>query len=103
MIEALKNYKDSLTGKNYNFEGTSFKDLNDAQTKIQAAIDALGTVDNTTDDLEAFNALGLPYRAYFSNGGNDPYTKGNYTGTYSGYNEYLAEQNKAKQKAEQEK
>lgn len=102
MIKALGAYKDSLNDKDFNFEGTSFKDKADLQTKIQAAIDALGT-DEETDDLPAFNALGLPYRAFFSNGGNDPYTKGDYTGTYSGYNEYLAEQNKAKQKAEQEK
>lgn len=102
MIKALSDYRDSLNDKDFNFEGTSFKDKADLQTKIQAAIDALGT-DEETDDLPAFNALGLPYRAFFNNGGNDPYTKGDYTGTYSGYNEYLAEQNKAKQKAEQEK
>lgn len=102
MIKALGAYKDSLNDKDFNFEGSSFKDKADLQTKIQDAIDALGT-DEETDDLPAFNALGLPYRAFFSNGGNDPYTKGDYTGTYSGYNEYLAEQNKAKQKAEQEK
>ena len=102
MIKALSAYRDSLNDKDYNFEETPFKDKADLQTKIQAAIDALGT-DEETDDLPAFNALGLPYRAFFNNGGNDPYTKGDYTGTYSGYNEYLAEQNKAKQKAEQEK
>ena len=102
MIKALSAYKDSLNDKDYNFEETPFKDKADLQTKIQAAIDALNT-DEETDDLPAFNALGLPYRAFFNNGGNDPYTKGDYTGTYSGYNEYLAEQNKAKQKAEQEK
>ena len=102
MIKALSAYKDSLNDKDFNFEGTSFKDKADLQTKIQAAIDALGT-NEKSDDLPAFSALGLPYRAFFSNGGNDPYTKGDYSGTYSGYNEYLAEQNKTKQKAEQEK
>lgn len=102
MIKALSAYKDSLNDKDYNFEETPFKDKADLQTKIQAAIDALGT-NEETDDLPAFNALGLPYRAFFNNGGNDPYTNGDYTGTYSGYNEYLAKQNKAKQKAEQEK
>lgn len=102
MIKALSDYRDSLNDKDFDFEGTSFKDKADLQTKIQAAIDALGT-DEETDDLPAFNALGIPYRTFFSNGGNDPYTKGDYTGTYSGYNEYLAEQNEAKQKAEQEK
>ena len=104
MIAELKTYKNSLNDKDYNFEGTSFKDKADLQTKIQAAIDALeNTPKDESDDLPAFSALGLPYRAFFSNGGNDPYTKGDYSGTYSGYNEYLAKQNEAKQKAEQEK
>ena len=104
MIAELKAYKRDLDNQdlNYNFEGTPFKDKADLQTKIQTAIDALNT-DKETDDLPAFSALGLPYRAFFNNGGNDPYTKGDYTGTYAGYNEYLNEQNKAKQKAEQEK
>ena len=70
MIKALSTYKDSLNDKDYNFEETPFKDKADLQTKIQAAIDALGT-DEETDDLPAFNALGLPYRAFFNNGGND--------------------------------
>jgi hypothetical protein len=73
MIKALGAYKDSLNDKDFNFEGTSFKDKADLQTKIQAAIDALGT-DEETDDLPAFTALGLPYRAFFSNGGNDIYS-----------------------------
>jgi len=106
MIAELEAYKRDLNNQdlNYNFEGTPFKDKADLQTKIQTAIDALkNTPDDESDDLPAFSALGLPYRAFFNNGGNDPYTKGDYTGTYSGYNEYLAEQNKAKQKAEQEK
>jgi len=73
MIKALSAYRDSLNDKDYNFEETPFKDKADLQTKIQAAIDALGT-DEETDDLPAFNALGLPYRAFFSNGGNDVYS-----------------------------
>ena len=102
MIEALETYKKGLEGKNFNFEGTSFSDINDANTKIQAAIDALRT-SGEEDDLKAFSALGLPYKSYFSNGGNDPYTKGDYNGTYQGYNDYLAKQEQEKQKAEQEK
>lgn len=106
MITALDAYKKDLDNQdlNYNFEGTSFKDKADLQSKIQAAIDALrDTPNDESDDLPAFNALGLRYRSFFSNGGNDPYTKGDYTGTYSGYNEYLAKQNESKQKTEQEK
>ena len=104
MIKALQEYSDSLEDNKYNFEGTQFTDLADAKTKIQTAINALkDTPNDESDDLPAFNALGLKYRSYFSNGGNDPYTKGDYTGTYQGYNDYLAQQKQAKQKAEQEK
>jgi hypothetical protein len=75
MIKALGAYRDSLNDKDFNFEGTSFKDKADLQTKIQAAIDALkNTPDDESDDLPAFNALGLPYRAFFSNGGNEAST-----------------------------
>lgn len=104
MIKALKDYSDSLEDNKYNFEGTQFTDLADAKAKIQTAINALkDTPKDESDDLPAFSALGLKYRSYFSNGGNDPYTKGDYTGTYQGYNDHLAEQKQAKQKAEQEK
>ena len=102
MQNALKEYMNSLEEGKYNFEGTQFTDLNDAKAKIQTAINALNT-EEESDDLPAFSALGLKYRSYFSNGGNDPYTKGDYTGTYQGYNDYLAQQEQAKQKAEQEK
>ena len=104
MIKALQEYSDSLEDNKYNFEGTQFADLADAKAKIQTAINALkDTPNDESDDLPAFSALGLKYRSYFSNGGNDPYTKGDYNGTYQGYNDYLAEQEQAKQKAEQEK
>jgi len=91
MIKALGTYKDSLNDKDFDFEGTAFKNKEDLQTKIQAAIDALGT-DKETDDLPAFNALGLPYRAFFSNGGNEASTHINEsTGnpyTWNQWNEY---------------
>jgi hypothetical protein len=77
MIAELKAYKKDLDNQdlNYNFEGTSFKDKADLQTKIQAAIDALkNTPNDESDDLPAFSALGLPYRAFFNNGGNDIYS-----------------------------
>jgi hypothetical protein len=70
MQQALRNYLTDLEGKEYNFEGSNFKDKEDAKAKIQAAIDALST-ETEEDDLPAFSALGLKYRNYFSNGGND--------------------------------
>jgi hypothetical protein len=90
MIKALGAYRDSLKDKDFDFEGTSFKDKTDLQTKIQAAIDALDT-DEETDDLPAFTALGLPYRAFFSNGGNEASTHLNEDGnpyTWNQWNEY---------------
>ena len=81
------------------FEETPFKDKADLQTKIQAAIDALNT-DEETDDLPAFNALGLPYRAFFNNGGNDVYgtTSDGKQITYQQY--YDAKQKVDKEKAD---
>ena len=95
MIKALSDYRDSLNDKDFNFEGTSFKDKADLQTKIQAAIDALGT-DEETDDLPAFNALGLPYRAFFNNGGNDIYGTTE-DGKQVTYKQYYENQQKAAQ------
>ena len=95
MAKQLELYKKDLEGKDYNFEGTSFKDKNDALTKLQAAIDALGT-DEESDDLPAFSALGLNYRNFFSNGGNEytnninPQTGNPYT--YSQWNQIQKQQ-----------
>lgn len=96
----LRDYKDGQ----YNFEGTPFKDDADVKAKVQKAIDALDTIDNTTDDVEAFNALGLPYRTYFSNGSNESTNKINpATGTPFTYNEWNQYQQKTKEaKAKQE-
>lgn len=104
MAKQLELYKKDLEGKDYNFEGTSFKDKNDVLTKLQAAIDALGT-DEESDDLPAFSALGLNYRNFFSNGGNEytnninPQTGNPYT--YSQWNQLQKQQaeDKAKQAA----
>lgn len=102
----LQNYLDNYKDGQYNFEGTSFKNDADVRTKIQKAIDALDTIDNTTDDVEAFNALGLPYRTYFSNGGNESTDKINpQTGTpytYNEWNKYQQEQKELKAKQAQQ-
>lgn len=103
MIAELKTYKNSLNDKDYNFEGTSFKDKSDLQSKIQDAIDALeNTPDNESDDLPAFSALGLPYRSFFSNGGNDIYGTTN-DGKQVTYQQYYENQQKeAQEKAKAE-
>lgn len=110
MIAELEAYKKDLDNQdlNYNFEGTSFKDKADLQTKIQTAIDALkNTPDDESDDLPAFNALGIPYRAFFNNGGNDIYgtTEDGKQVTYKQYyeNQQKAAQEKAAAEAKAKK
>ena len=106
MAKQLELYKKDLEGKDYNFEGTSFKDKQDALTKIQTAIDALrNTPNDESDDLPAFSALGLNYRGFFSNGGNEASTHLDKNGnpyTWNQWNEYQQQQatTKAKQDAE---
>ena len=104
MIEALESYRKGLEGKNFNFEGTSFTDINDANNKIQSAIDALKT-SGEEDDLKAFSALGLPYRSYFSNGGSDASgyqdAEGNSL-TWQQYNDLKQKQEEEIAKANQE-
>lgn len=104
MAKQLGDYLKSLEGKNYDFEGTPFTDLNDARTKIQSAINVLST-DGESDDISAFNALGLNYRNFFSNGGNDVTTHLDSNGnpyTYNQWNEYQQQQADAKVKANTE-
>lgn len=98
MIKALQEYSDSLEDNKYNFEGTQFTDLADAKAKIQTAIDALkNTPNDESDDLPAFSALGLKYRSYFSNGGNNQYKDGL---TYTQYYDKQKADADAKTKAE---
>ena len=103
MAEQLELYRQELAnGKDYNFEGTSFKDKQDALTKLQAAIDALrNTPNDESDDLPAFSALGLNYRNFFSNGGNEELTledgrKTTYQEYYQAQKKKLADEAKAK-------
>ena len=107
MISQLKSYLDGLEGKEFDFEGTPFTDINDAKTKIQTAINALEqTPNDITDDIPALNALGLQHKAYFSNGGNEDTTHINEaTGkpyTYNQWNEKLAADAEAKTKSDAE-
>ena len=106
MQNALRNYLKNLDEKEYNFEESPFKDKEDVKNKIQKAIDALDT-ESEEDDLPAFNALGLKYRTYFSNGGNDVYgtTSDGKQVTYQQYyeNQQKEAQEKAKTEAEAKK
>jgi len=55
------------------------------------------STDGESDDISAFNALGLNYRNFFSNGGNDATTHLDSNGnpyTYNQWNEYQQELNK---------
>lgn len=101
MQNALRNYLKDLDEKEYNFEESPFKDKEDVKNKIQNAINALDT-ESEEDDLPAFNALGLKYRNYFSNGGNDIYgtTEDGRQVTYQQY--YENQQKEAQEKAKAE-
>ena len=108
MASELESYLKTIEDGKFNFEGTSFKDENDARTKIQTAINALrDTPKDESDDIPAFNALGLNYRGFFSNGGNEASTHINPTTntpfTYNEWNQYQQQQAEAKAKQEAEK
>ena len=105
MQKALRDYMTDLDKTEYNFEGSPFKDKQDIKNKIQAAINALDT-ETEEDDLPAFNALGLKYRSYFSNGGNEASTHLDKDGnpyTWNQWNQYQQQLADAKAKEEAEK
>lgn len=105
MASELETYLKTIEDGKFNFEGTSFKDENDARTKIQTAINALKT-DEEFDDIPAFNALGLNYRSFFSNGGNEASTHLDSNGnpyTYNQWNQLQQQQAEIKAKQESEK
>lgn len=79
--KTLKNYSDSLKEGEYDFTGSPFSSLEDFKSKIQKAINALGTED-IDDDNEALYAIGIKPSDYFNNG----------TGDLSNY--YLGQDNK---------
>ena len=99
LAEMLEGYSNSLDETKLNFENSPFKDLNDFKSRLNNAITALRTK-TPDDDKDALNQIGLRSSDYFNNGGDDQFTKGDFTGTYNQYyNEYLPQQQKAKQDA----
>ena len=99
LAEMLEGYSNSLDESKLNFENSPFKDLNDFKSRLNNAITALRT-ETPDDDKDALNQIGLRSSDYFNNGGDDQFTKGDFTGTYNQYyNEYLPQQQKAKQDA----
>ena len=105
MASELEAYLKTIEDGKFNFEGTSFKDENDARTKIQTAINALRkTPEDESDDIPAFNALGLNYRSFFSNGGNEASTHLDSNGNPYTYNQWnQLQQQQAETKAKQDK
>lgn len=99
LAEMLEGYSNSLDETKLNFENSPFKDLNDFKSRLNNAVAALRTK-TPDDDKDALNQIGLRSSDYFNNGGDDQFTKGDFTGTYNQYyNEYLPQQQKAKQDA----
>lgn len=70
LANMLQSYSDSLDESKLNFEGSPFSNLNDFKTRVQGAIQALNTPDES-DDIPALNAIGLRASDWFNNGSGD--------------------------------
>lgn len=102
----LKSYADSLDESKLNFEGSPFENLNDFKTRVNRAIEALNTSDES-DDTKALNAIGLRASDWFNDGSGDPVTVTlddgtQQTTTYGQLAEYNKKIEEDKQKKEQE-
>ena len=102
----LKSYADSLDESKLNFEGSPFENLNDFKTRVNNAIKALNTPDES-DDTQALNAIGLRASDWFNDGSGDPVTVTlddgtQQTTTYGQLAEYNKKIEEDKQKKEQE-
>ena len=73
LAELLESYKTKVVGdgSKFNFEGSSYDDVNDFNTKIDTAIAALRTPE-IEDDRGALQAIGLNQADWFNNGSGDP-------------------------------
>ena len=107
----LQSYRDSLKDSNFDFKDSPFSSKEDLITRLDSAIAALKTTDNTQDDTDALNALGLDARDWFNNGSGDIYVDENGNTavgsdgkplSYAQYYNNLALQEKIKQEKEQE-
>lgn len=106
----LQSYRDSLKDSNFDFKDSPFSSKEDLITRLDSAIAALKTTDNTQDDTDALNALGLDARDWFNNGSGDTYVDENGNTavgsdgkllSYAQYYNNLALQEKTKQEKEQ--
>lgn len=106
----LQSYRDSLKDSNFDFKDSPFSSKEDLITRLDSAIAALKTTDNTQDDTDALNALGLDARDWFNNGSGDIYVDENGNTavgsdgkplSYAQYYNNLALQEKTKQETEQ--
>ena len=93
LAKYLEEYGATINETTHSFENSPFTDYQDFKTRLDAAVLALRNNPDTSDD--ALNALGINPSRYFNNGSGDAFSKGDYTGTYGGYQEYLAQQRDA--------
>lgn len=77
LAQYLESYRDSLKENTYDFTDSPFSSLEDLKSKLNSAINALRTGDNTQDDTDTLNALGLDARDWFNNGSGDIYVDEN--------------------------
>lgn len=110
LAQYLESYRDSLKENTYDFTDSPFSSLDDLKNKLNSAINALRTGENTQDDTDTLNALGLDARDWFNNGSGDVYVDENgysYTNpntqkpfTFAEWNNYQNQLNTQKQKQE---
>lgn len=77
LAQYLESYRDSLKENTYDFTDSPFSSLDDLKNKLNSAINALRTGENTQDDTDTLNALGLDARDWFNNGSGDIYVDEN--------------------------
>ena len=87
--QALIEYKGTLEDNKYSFEGTSYKNLDDLKSKIDAAIESLNDPNNTNYD--ALHKLGIDENVWF------PTNEEAANEARTAAEEKLAAKNKAKQ------
>lgn len=71
LASQLEKYRDSLSEEKYNFKDSPFGSLNEFKNRLNLAISALQSSDET-DDKEALQRIGIRESDWFNNGLGDP-------------------------------
>lgn len=97
LADALELYRDSLVENDYDFTNSPFKSFDNLKQSLTNAINSLrDTPDNISfdsNDRNALNELGLNWRQYLSDGGDDQIRYQGQVMTYNDLNGLLQQQN----------